>query len=232
VDKDRQGRSDSRFNVSRIYRSLSKAELGAFCDLVKEHGIPVVTARRVYWPTEQDNKTLLADFQAAADYIEDHIKGVVIAAKLWHTQNDVSYAGNKVPFGFIVTGMGDDTADRKYYQKYRPHADLIRWLFRRFRETGGNLPLLAKELRQTDFRFPACEDGIAYHVGLHADADGTYPLRTRSAIIGILTNRAYIGWYVFNGVIISKQAHDAIVPMDDFLYAWERLSKVSLDGKD
>jgi DNA invertase Pin-like site-specific DNA recombinase len=220
------------YNVSRIYRTLSKAELGRFCDLVKDNGLPVVTARRIYWPTEQDNKALLADFQAAGDYIEDHIKGVVIAAKLYHTENDVSYAGNAVPFGYIVTGMGDDTAERKYYVKYQPHADLIVWLFKRFRELGGNVPLLARELRQTNFRFPAFEDGIAYHVGLHADADGTYPLRTRSAITGILTNRAYLGWYVFDGVIISRQAHDAIVPMEDFLYAWNCFNKTSLDGSE
>ena len=220
------------YNASRIYRTLSKAELGRFCDAVKENGLPVVTARRVYWPNETDNKALAADFQAAADYIEDHIKGVVIAAKNYHIQNDVSYAGNAIPLGYIVPGMGDDSAERKSYSIYQPHAALIVRLFKWFRELGGNLPLLARELKHTDFRFPAFGAGITPHVGLQSDTDGTYPLRNRDAIIGILTNRAYIGWYVYNGVIVSREAHDAIVPMEDFLYAWERLSRVSLDGTE
>src|SRR5258708_26659825 len=97
---------------------------------------------------------------------------------------------------------------------------------------SGNLPLLYRELKDIDFRFPAFEPGIPVHVSLHTDKDGTYPLRQREAIIGILTNRAYIGWQVYNGVIVSREAHTAIVGIEDFMYAWERLSKVSLDGTE
>lgn len=219
-------------NVSRIYRSLSKAETGKFCDLVLERGVPVVTSRRIYWPTRDDNTALAADFQAAADWIEDHVKGVMIAAKNYHIQNDISYAGHSIPFGFVVDDIGNEGAERKFYRVYELHAEKIRWLFKRYRELSGNLPLLARELKEIDFRFPAFEPGIPVHVGLRADEDGTYPLRQRAAIIGILTNRSYIGWQVYNGVIVSREAHTAIVGIEDFMYAWERLSKVSLDGTE
>ena len=164
-------------------------------------------------------------------FIEDIIKGKLIAAKHRHIQYDVSYAGNAVPFGFVVLDMGNETADRKFYTIYEPHASLIRWLFKRFREPGGNLPLLGRELAQTNFAFPPFDVGIPVHVALTASADGSYPLRTRAALISILTNKAYIGYYEYAGVLVSSEAHEPIVSMDDFIYAYERLSGTTLDGE-
>jgi DNA invertase Pin-like site-specific DNA recombinase len=199
------------FDVSRLYRVLSRAEYGAFCDMVLERKIPVVTFSRIYWPTRVDNDQLNDDFKAAAMFIEEIIKGKLLAAKHRHIQYDASYGGGSIPFGYIVTGMGDDTADRKHYTIYEPHAILIRWLFKRFKELGGNLPLLARELVSIDFRFPSFDTGISPHVGLHADKDGTYPLRTRAALISTFTNKAYIGWYEFGGMLaqrVSKELGD------------------------
>jgi hypothetical protein len=127
--------------------------------------------------------------------------------------------------------MGDEEADRKYYTIYEPHAKLIRWLFRRFKELGGNLPLLARELVQIDFRFPPFEKGITSRVSLRADSDGSFPLRNRLAIIGILTNRSYVGRYEYGGVLVSNTAHDAIVPLDDFIYAHWMFTGTDLDGE-
>jgi DNA invertase Pin-like site-specific DNA recombinase len=220
------------FDVSRLYRVLSRAEYGAFCDLVLERKIPVITFSRIYWPTRTDNDQLNDDFRAAAMFIEEIIKGKLIEANRRHVQFDSSYGGGSVPFGFIVAGLGDETADRKYYVIYEPHATLVRWLFKRFRALGGNLPLLARELTEVDFRFPPFEQGIVTHPGLKADEDGSYPLRSRRALISILTNKSYIGWYEFGGTIVSREAHEPIVPMDDFLYAFERLSGVDLDGTE
>ena len=219
------------FDVSRLYRVLSRAEYGAFCDMVLERKIPVVTFNRIYWPTQVDNDQLNDDFRAAAMFIEDIIKGKLLAAKYRHIQYDVSYAGNAVPFGYVVLDMGNETADRKFYTIYKPHASLIRWLFKRFRELGGNLPLLGRELAQTNFAFPPFDAGIPVHVALTASADGSYPLRTRAALISILTNKAYIGYYEYAGVLVSREAHEPIVSMDDFIYAYERLSGTTLDGE-
>ncbi len=241
LEQDKAG-AVATFDISRLYRVLSKAEYGAFCDLVLERNIPVITDSRIYWPNQTDNNQLADDFRLAAMYVEDFIKGKVNAAKYRHIQYDVSYGGNAIPFGYIVPTLGrtKDVAPVKSYVVYEPHARLVRWLFRRFRELGGNLPLLGKELKQIDFRFPPFEPGIAYHVSLRQDPDGSFPLRSRDALIGILTNVAYIGWYLFSRkdeetgekltTIVSKQAHDAIILMDDFLFAYARLSSVSLDG--
>ncbi len=221
----------SAFDVSRLYRVTSKAEIGTFCDMVLELQIPVVTFSRIYWPNETENDQLAADLKAAGAFINEIVRGKLHAAKNRHIQYDASYGGGWVPFGYVVVGMGDATADRKFYQEYKPHSELIRHLFRRFKELGGNLRLLARELEEIDFRFPPFEQGITPHVALKPDVDGSYPLRTREAIISILTNRAYIGWYEYGNTLISRTAHAPIVPLDDFVYAYWMLLGTDIDGE-
>jgi DNA invertase Pin-like site-specific DNA recombinase len=234
IEQDKAG-AVAAFDVRRLYRVLSRAEYGAFFDMVLERKIPVVTFHRIYWPTRVDNDQLNDDFRASAMFIEEIIKGKLIAAKHRHIQYDESYAGNAIPFGYVVDAMGN----RKFYRIYEPHATLIRWLFKRFREIGGSLPQLKRELDRMDFCFPPFEHGISPHVGLRADEDGSlasgnagsYPLRTRAAIISMLTNKAYIGWYEYGGMLVSKEAHEPIVSIDNYLFAYERLSGTTLDGE-
>ena len=72
--------------------------------------------------------------------------------------------------------------------------------------------------------YKACE--------LTVRGDGSYPLRRKGALIGLLTNTAYLGWYTYGGMVVSKEAHAPIVELDDFLYAFERLSSTNLDGTE
>ncbi len=225
------------FSVSRIYRSLSLAETGRFCDLLLEHRIPFITKRRIYWPTRDDIKALQDDFQAAADQITDHILGVMVAARDYHVQQDISWGGNAVPVGFQVveTVLEDENREeliRKHYVEYEPHARLVRWLFRRYRELSGNLVMLHRELEHINFRFPPLEPGVYAPLSLHRDVDKYYPLQNRETLIGILTNKVYIGWYEYGGKLISKEAHDPIVSMDEFLFAYDRLAPTTLDGQE
>jgi len=231
LEQDKAG-AVAAFDVSRLYRVLSRAEYGTFCDLVLERGIPVVTFARIYWPNRVDNDQLNDDFRAAAMFIEEIIKGKLIAAKNRHIEYDASYGGHSIPFGFIVAGMGDEQADRKFYSIYEPHTKMVRWVFRRFKELGGSLPALARELDRMDFRFPAFASGITPRVSLRADSDGTYPLRNRNALISILTNKSYIGWYEYGGMLVSRTAHDAIVPIDEFTFAYEAITGRTLEGEE
>lgn len=216
------------FNVSRIYRTLSMAETGLFCDLVMERGIPIITKRRIYWPTRDDNKDLQADFQASADYIQDHVLGTMVAARDYNVAENGAYGGNALPVGFQIV---EDENGVKKYAEYTPHAEKIRWLFRRYRERNGNLPLLHRDLEAMNFRFPPLEPGVFAPLKLEQDADGYYLLSNRDSIVYVLTNRAYIGTYEYGETSI-KNAHDVIVPMDDFMFAYERLSPVDLDGNE
>ncbi|EFH81625.1 recombinase family protein [Ktedonobacter racemifer] len=231
------------YDPSRLFRDLTRVQSATFVDLCTKHKVPVLTWTRIYWCGKREDSTALFDkLEEAANYIDEVIKGKLLPAKLRAIEEDMSYGGHAVPMGYVVfTETGnDEDRPRKHYKIYEPHAKLVRWLFKRFRELDGNLARLGRELRDSGFKFPAFTrvEKIP-HVGLRWDGSG-YPLRTRPGIIGILTNRAYIGWYLFSKTledgtevtkIISKQAHDPIVPMGDFMYAYSRLSSTTLDGE-
>ena len=48
--------------------------------------------------------------------------------------------------------------------------------------------------------------------------------------MSILTNPVYVGMYLYKGVLLSREAHPAIVDMDTWLYAYDRLATKRLDG--
>jgi DNA invertase Pin-like site-specific DNA recombinase len=64
LEQDKAG-AIAAFDVSRLYRVTSKAEIGTFCDMVMELQVPIVTFSRIYWPTTADNDQLQTDLKAA-----------------------------------------------------------------------------------------------------------------------------------------------------------------------
>lgn len=219
------------YDASRLYRDLTCVYYTDFVHMCETHNIVVVTFDTIYWPhIKRDMDALMDKFAEAARFIDEVVQGKLIPAKMQAIEDAQSYGGHCVPMGFYVAE--DKLEERKYYVIYEPHAKIVRWLFKRYRELGGNLGKLGREIRVMNLTFPpfAGLETIP-HVALRWTGNG-YALRTRGGLISILTNPAYIGYYIYDGVLISKKAHDGIVDMDDFLYAYSRLSPVTLDGQE
>jgi len=215
------------FDPSRLFRDLTRVQYMAFVNLAADKQIPIVTYYKIYWPANrQDAKALIEKFEAAAAFTDEVIHGKLLPAKRRAVREDLSYAGHAVPMGYIIESNGE----RKFYAIYEPHARLIRYLFRRYRELDGSLGKLGRELREQGFRFPHFQ-GVENipHVALKWTKDG-YPIG-RQGLISILTNPSYIGWYVYDGVIVSQEAHQPIIDRETFDYAYNRLSKTTLDGE-
>jgi hypothetical protein len=216
------------FDASRLHRDLTRMYYTEFVHKCEEYGIVVITMETEYYPSSRNDMDMLMDkFKEAAHQL-DQVYLKANPARMIAIEESLSYGGHAIPMGFLVVG---EKGERRYYTVYEPHAEIVRWLFRRYRELGGSIPRLGREVRTMGLAFPAFQ-GVAEkpHVALRFDGDG-YPIKTRDALASILSNPAYIGWYIFNGVIISKEAHPAIVEMDDFLFAYNRLSKYVL-GSD
>ncbi|MEO8970067.1 MAG: recombinase family protein [Ktedonobacteraceae bacterium] len=219
------------YDASRLYRDLTRVHYTDFVHMCETYNIVVVTCDTVYWPhIKRDMDALIDKFAEAARFIDEVVHGKLIPAKMQVIEDAQSYGGHCVPMGYYVAE--DELEERKYYVIYEPHASIVRWLFKRYRELGGNLGQLGREIRAMNLTFPpfASLESIP-HVALRWTGKG-YVLRTRGGLISILTNPAYIGYYIYNCVLISKKAHDAIVDMDDFLYAYSRLSPVTLEGQE
>ncbi len=282
IDKDQgisgQKRRDQREGLKELYDMIERGEIGAIAaydasrlwrdpthvwynDFITywliPYNIPVVMFNQVYFPTRQaDMDALREEFKQAAYQLRT-IYEKVNPARLQAIELGESYGGHAIPMGYIVVGPKGD----RHYQIYRPHAELVECLFRRFKELGGNLSKLGRELRAMHFAFPPFE-GVEEipHAGLPYVEGVGYPLRTRSGLVSLLTNPAYIGWYCFsrktgetrksksrerdsNGkhtyrdvpvyetVVISKEAHEPAVDYDLFMYAYSRLSPTTLEGE-
>ena len=215
------------FSPSRLYRDLTRRFYTDFVAMLEALNVPLITYNRIFWANNRNDMDALIDkFAEAARFIEEEIHGKLIPAKLQSIESG-NYGGHTVPVGFIVAY----TDDRKYYVVYEEHAKLVRWLYARYRALHGNLAKLIHELASIGFKFPAFK-GVAKipHIGLRFDGQG-YQIKARSTIVSILTNPAYIGWYCYKGAIISKTSHEPIVNMDDFMFAFTRLSPYTLDGE-
>ncbi|HYL42858.1 MAG TPA: recombinase family protein [Ktedonobacteraceae bacterium] len=216
------------YDVSRIYRDLTRMEYTGFVhNICETYNIPVITYNRVYYPSrKEDMEQLIADFAEAAKRIQ-WMHDVPLAAKLAAIEENASFAGGKSPMGYIPVG----NTGQKHFIIYEPHARLVRRLYKRYRELDGNMGKLLRELSRTGFAFPAFT-GIKNIPPVPLDfVEGVgYVIKRRGGLAGILSNPVYIGWYVFDNVLVSKEAHLPIVDMDDFLYAYTRISPTLLDG--
>ncbi|MGZ3616984.1 MAG: hypothetical protein ACXWOL_08995 [Ktedonobacteraceae bacterium] len=180
------------YDASRWYRDQTHTEYNEFIQVLIRYNLPAIlfdeeNGIRVYWPHRQtDMDALREEFKSAAFYLR-HIYGKVLPSKMKAIENG-SYSGGPVAMGYYIVQL----ADRKTYAVYEPHADCIRFLFKRYRELNGNLPRLGRELRDTGFMFPAFDGVEKPCVALKFKNDG-YPCYTRKALQSILTNPIYIG---------------------------------------
>ncbi|MGH2496725.1 MAG: recombinase family protein [Ktedonobacteraceae bacterium] len=243
------------YDASRLWRDTTHVWYNEFIQLLIKYHIPFITHARTYWPDSQaDMDALREEFAYAAHQLK-HFTEKVNPARLQAIELGQNYGGHCVPIGFLVVGAKGE----KHYIPYEPHAKRVCYLFKRYRELSGNLSRLARELKDTGFRFPHFDSSInpAPHIGLPHDDKG-FLAHSRTALLSILTNPAYIGWYTFSvkekvgheidtldsdGVPltvykrevartwVNKTAHDAIVPLDNFEYAYTRLSPITLDGE-
>ncbi len=229
-------------DASRLWRDRDRYHFNTFISEIKQYNVPVILSNKTYWPKiKEDMEALNVEFEYSQKYLEQFYNKVNPARQ--EAVLSGSFAGHCLPMGYVIVGEKGE----KHYAVYEPHAKLVRWLYTRYQELDGNVGRLGRELVAKDFHFPDFDKDVLRqigasvpHVGLLHDSKG-YKLQSRGSIISTLTNRAYLGWYVYNaqsdeskvfqGEYVNKESHTAIVDYADFLYAYNRLSNVTLDGE-
>jgi len=264
---DRQGQQDlyrmikrrevatlAFYDASRLWRDTSHIWYNDFIQMIQRYHVPIITATQTYWPDDRDSMDKLREEFSHAAWQLRHFEDKVIPAKLQAIELGQNYGGHNVPMGFLVVGV----KGQKHYVVYEPHAKIIRWIFRRYRELCGNLPRLFREVRSVTFPpFEAWVDPTP-PVALDKEEDGSFRIKTRKGLLSVLTNPCYVGWYTFSKkerveeetgevdehgepifkikrvvarTLQNEEAHEGIIDRYDFLYAFNRLSDVTLDGE-
>src|SRR5258708_16773783 len=97
--------------------------------------------------------------QAAADYVTKHVKGRMLPARALLSLRGLADS-RRLSVGYIVTDRqryltdGSENPNYRRLVVYEPHAKVLRYLFRRYRELGGNLCALYHEIAAWPCVFP------------------------------------------------------------------------------
>jgi len=173
--------------VDRLFRHVDMIEPALFARTCREHKCIIITDSHVFdFSKPEDTKLFLSEAQAGADYISKHIKMMHDYKREKAMRGE--YDGRSIPVGYTLDN------ERLYYVEYPPHAQVVRWLFQRFKELNGNFTLLRREIATMPYLFPFFEDGVYTNTFLSRTEHG-YIITTK-ALKGVLTNPVYLGWWI------------------------------------
>lgn len=243
------------YSVSRLFRDKYGVQVATFIEACAEKGVKVVIQNAKVFDFTNSYDIMLFQFLANVAARENEER-----SKLLHEANAQKamrgeYHGRTLQVGYIVDRSKASLTYGRYIP-YEPHAKVSAWLYRRFRELGGRFNLLATELGKMPVLFPPFESWVdprdvhqlrlkkvcklhrkscdckqedcilaGYHV-------------TKTALFRLLTAPEYAGYWRFRGELLTDaegqplKNHEAIVPLDDWLYAFNRLSFTTLTGED
>lgn len=224
--------------ISRFFRDESGIQYNTFAYICKEHNCILMTADGMIYnfnnPVHMKMFRFLAEY--AAEYIPQHIKGVLHTARDKKARKGL-YAGlGRVPTGYIV----DYNENSKTYKKIIPyvsHKERVFSFFERFYMLQGNISQLYRELNDLSPLFPPFGpevDKRNVSRWKKSQVPGGYNI-TRNGLLGILCNPVYIGWWIVEGDVISRENHERIIDKEHeylFWYAFNRLSPHMTDGEE
>ena len=224
--------------VSRLFRPKFMAEVETFMEVLAEHGVPLLTEAQNF-DFRLENDRLI--FRILADFAGRKISGEIAAMNEAGRQASArgDYRGGGIPIGFVVCRDKTDTQHYGRFIVYEPHARVVRRLYKRYRELNGRFNILAREVAMMPFVFP--DFGPDVHekdikACLLKKVPGGYHISKR-ALFKLLTAVEYAGYWQHDGTLLAdehgtpKQNHEAIVPLDDWQFAFTHLSFTDLNGE-
>jgi len=147
------------------------------------------------------------------------------------------WAGARMPVGYMVNNRkylpsGEENPAWRRFVPFEPYAEVVRAYFRIFLEMGGCLRKTMRRIRDERISFPDCKPPRGFKISyqLKKRGDGYYPNRT--SVIAMLTNPVYAGHWCHKNVVLVWNNHPPIVSEDEFIRAFNYLSKYALTGDD
>ncbi|MCK6580684.1 MAG: recombinase family protein [Anaerolineae bacterium] len=232
-------------DVDRFFRDVTMIETNLFIDACKRNNVQVMTPRMVYdfaHPVMGSShiKMFREEAQRAADYLEYQIRGRLVKARHSRSAGGM-WSGRKILPGFMVDCRAkvdeQRNPDFRKYKRFDLYADVTLRYFQLFRENNGNLYQTWRYIEHHGPYFPDIVEGMVPE-GFKA----TEHLDRRSLITGKLTpsstgleymlvNVAYIGHWIHMGAVVQWNNHEPIIPLDLFMYAFNRLSPTDFHGE-
>jgi DNA invertase Pin-like site-specific DNA recombinase len=230
------------FLEDRLFRDETAIQYNTFIQICKKHQCLVITPHMTYDFSNPYHVKIFRDkCEQAADYLREYVMIRLHGARERAARHGL-YDGRTIAVGFIVDrkptiivdGQEAPNPTYKKFIPYEPHAKVIRRLFKRFAMLGGKFYELWRELVAEPVLFPEFDGSVDARTiarfGLKK-VNGGYHL-SPSGLMLILTNVIYIGWWMVQGEIVSKNNHQAIVDAAEFWFAFNQLSSYTPEGEE
>ena len=219
------------YSESRLFRDEWQIQVDTFIKACFDADCRVVTNTYQYDFRHRTYDTDQFRLQAriAADYIKNHVKGLLHPAKRRLSMRGLAVTGG-TPVGYLIDRDKNSPTFRKLIP-YEPHAEVVRYLFHRYHELGGRLYELGREINRHPFVFPDFEGVQIPPRFMPKRVPGGYSI-SRHGLEMLLTNVVYVGYWMYEGVLVSKNNHQPIVEEGDFWYAFNRMSNTTPEGEE
>jgi DNA invertase Pin-like site-specific DNA recombinase len=225
------------YQVSRLFRDETGVQYNVFANICKQHNCLLVTSDGMAFNFNNPMHLKMFRFLAemAAEYIPQQI-GLLHAARLRKARKGL-YAGlGPVASGYIIDYRKDSPTFKKLI-RYEPHSERVFSFFERFYALEADMSQLCRELLDLPYLFPPFDSSVdqrnVSRWKKRGVSGGGYDL-TRKGLTLLLTNPVYIGWWIVQGDIISRNNHERIIDEEHeylFWYAFNHLSEYTTDGK-
>lgn len=230
------------YNEGRLFRDEWQIQVNTFIKACYDHDVIIATwaHRYDFRRNSYDADMFRHQCEMAARFIKDHVKGVLHPARDRVAARGL-YAGGRLSIGYILDRRkyvdGKFNPDYNRFMVDEPRAKVIRWIFKRYKELGGNLTELGRELNAKPRVFPPYEVSIeGPKPPLPVSRNGTHGL-TRGGLVSILTNPVYIGYFKYHDQILRDKEglpvinHTRIIDENLFWYSFNSLSPLTIDGE-
>ncbi|MCC6973637.1 MAG: recombinase family protein [Anaerolineae bacterium] len=232
-------------DVDRFFRDVTQIETNKFIDACRRNNVLVLTPTFVYdfaHPTQgrYHMQMFRESAQRAADFIEYQIRGRLVRSRHLLAENG-QWSGRPIIHGYMVDDRkhlpdGGKNPDYRKYLPFTPHAEVIVAHFELFRRFEANFTKTWQHIESSGPFFPEIQrsewpEGFLlpdHH--LYRSRITGQPCPSPNGLRLALTNVVYIGHWIHKGAIVRWHNHEAVVPLDLFMYAFNALSPEDFFG--
>jgi DNA invertase Pin-like site-specific DNA recombinase len=217
------------YDVSRLTRDADLVDAMLLAKACKDARVVIITNDTVYDfnnPKQNDLERFIDEAKVAAAFVEKHIKGKVLAARTRKAEKDGLLANGRAPIGL----MTDKKPGYRVSNNLLPslHAPYVNALYEGFLALNASVALLYREVAgKVVFPDVPGIDPNSIHL---RHIEGGWTISSRKGLKHILTNPMYDGHLVFNGKIVKRNAHPAIVEHAVWQYVFDILADTDIEG--
>ena len=224
------------YRISRLFRDETGVQYNVFAQVCKENNCIFATADGMVFNFR--NPMHLKMFRYLAEYAAEHNaqhSTLMHQARL-HKARKGYYASGAVTRGYIVD-YNEKSKTYKKYIRYEPHATVTLDIFKRFYELEGDFNALCRELEAKGAVFPFFEEWVDkrnIQDKRYKKVASGYTISTHGLKL-LLCNVTYLGWWVVQQEIVSRDNHEALFDESNvylFWYAFERMADYMPDGTE